>query len=121
MKYPIINSTEFGQITVDGIVYDHDIRILVNGEVKKRKKALAKEIYGTSHKIGPKELESVCKGDPEILFIGTGQSGLAELTAEGRELLRERGIQFQTLPTPQIVAPFNDCQKRKVALIHVTC
>ena len=121
MHCPKIDSTKFGQIVVDGEVYDYDIRILANGEIKKRKKALAKEIYGTSHKIGPKELEAVCKDDPEILFIGTGQSGLAELTAEGREFLRERGIRVQTLPTPQIVAPFNDCQKRKVALIHVTC
>lgn len=46
---PIIDQTEFGTITIEGTVFDHDVFILPNGEVKKRKKKLSKAIYGTSH------------------------------------------------------------------------
>ena len=120
-NYPKIKETEFGHITVGGKTYDYDIRILADGKVKKRKKSLAKEAYGTSHKIGPKELDKVCKGDPEVLFIGTGQSGFVELTDEGQQFLQERGIKFQSLPTPQIIEPYNGSRQRKAALIHVTC
>ena len=38
---PHIDGTEFGSITVDGEVYDHDIVIRLSGNVKKRKKKLS--------------------------------------------------------------------------------
>ncbi len=45
---PEIQGTEFGKITVDEEVYEHDIVIRLSGTVKKRKKKLSKEIYGNS-------------------------------------------------------------------------
>ena len=53
----------------------------VDGNVKKRKKHLAREEYHTAHTLGPKELEKVCRGGPEILFVGTGESGAGEARA----------------------------------------
>ena len=106
---------------MDGEAYEKDVWILADGAVKKRKKKLAKEVYGTSHRIGPDELAKVCRGKPEIVFVGTGQQGVAELTAEVREYLEKQGINYAVLPTPQIVASYNQCTKRKAALIHITC
>jgi len=120
-RYPEIRSTEFGSIVLDDETYDRDICILAGGEVKKRKKKLAKEVYGTAHKIGPEELAKLCKGRPKIVFIGTGQQGVAELTEEGTRYLEKQGIDYAALPTPDIVASYNTCDKRKAALIHVTC
>jgi hypothetical protein len=120
-KHPKIVKTSFGEITVDKNTYEKDIYIFVSGEIKKRKKSLAKEVYGTSHKIGPTELMKLCKGHPKTIFIGTGQSGLVELTEEGRQYLAERGIEAQTLATPEVIKAFNKCEKNKAALIHVTC
>ena len=119
--YPKITGTQFGSIGLDDETYDRDIYILADGEVKKRKKKLAKEVYGTSHKIGPDELAAICKGKPKIVFIGTGQQGVAELTEEGRRYLEKQGIDYAALPTPEIVASYNKCDKRKAALLHVTC
>lgn len=116
-----LTRTSFGRITIGGQVREHDVWILAGGRVKKRKKKLAKRPYGTSHKIGPDELARVCEGDPEVLFIGTGQSGLVELTDEGAAYLRGRGIDCEALPTPQVVEAYNRCPRRKAALIHVTC
>ena len=120
-KYPKIVKTSFGQVTVDKNTYEKDIYILANGDVKKRKKSLAKEVYGTSHKIGPAELKLLCKGHPKTVFLGTGQSGLAELTEEGKKYLDERGVDVETLATPEIIEAFNKCEKTKAALLHVTC
>jgi len=120
-EYPEIASTSFGQITVGAKTYGHDIYLLADGKVKKRKKRLAKAAYGTSHRIGPDELERVCQGGPEVLFIGTGQYGAVKLTEEGREFLRQRGVECCALATPQAIGAYNDCRQPKAALIHVTC
>jgi hypothetical protein len=116
-----IIETSFGQITIGKNTYETDVYILSSGEIKKRKKKLAKEVYGTSHNIGPDELKKICKGHPEKVFIGTGQSGAAELTREGDEYLREQGIESCVLPTPKVIDAYNKYRKPKAALIHVTC
>jgi glucokinase len=120
-RYPRIQSTEFGSVTIDGRTYEKDVCIRAGGKVKKRKKKRVKKQYGTSHKIGPAELSKVCKGDPEILVIGTGQSGSAALTPDGAEFLSEHGIRVLAVPTPEAIEEFNKAEGRKAALIHVTC
>ena len=120
-KYPTIGKTRFGEVAVGGQAYAEDILIAVSGEVKKRKKAKVKKLYGSSHVVGPWEVKRVCKGGPEVLFIGTGHSGLVEVTEEARRYLSERSIECKALPTPELPKPYNDSCKRKAALIHVTC
>ena len=44
-----IEGTSFGDITIDGKAYDHDVVIRLNGGIMKRKKKLSKKLYGTSH------------------------------------------------------------------------
>ncbi len=44
-----IEETRFGNITIDGKTYDHDVVIRLFGDVIKRKKKLSKKYYGTSH------------------------------------------------------------------------
>ncbi len=116
-----ITGTSFGEITIGRTTYETDVYILAHGEVKRRKKKIAKEIYGTSHKIGPAELKRVCKGGPKKVFIGTGQSGMVELTEEGRTFLAEHHIEVCAMPTPEMIAEYNKFAKSKAALIHVTC
>jgi len=81
----------------------------------------AKEVYGTSHMIGPKELERVCRGGLEVLFVGTGHSGQMEVTEEAQQYLAQRSIECRALPTPELVEAYNKSEQRKAALIHVTC
>ncbi len=118
---PQIVATSFGRITIGRDIYEYDVYILASDEVKKRKKKLAKEVYGTSHKIGPTELKKLCKGHPAKIFIGTGQSGVAELTQEGDDYLRRHEVESCVLPTPDVIGPYNECPNPKAALIHVTC
>jgi glucokinase len=119
--YPTIQGTEFGSVTIDGRTYEKDVCIRAGGKVKRRKKKPVKAQYGTSHKIGPAELNKVCKGDPELLVVGTGQSGSAALTPDGAEFLAEHGIRVVAVPTPRAIEEFNRAEGRKAALLHVTC
>ena len=42
-----IDHTAFGEITIDGKTYDHDVIVRLSGEIVKRKKKLSKKLYGT--------------------------------------------------------------------------
>lgn len=119
--YPEVRCSGPGEVTVGAKVYARDVYIPVSGKVKKRKKSLARQEYGTAHHLGPKELEKVCKGGPAILFVGTGQLGRVELTEEAQRYLQQRAIECRALPTPEAVEAYNDSKQRKAALIHVTC
>ena len=120
-RYPVISDTQFGWISVDGKDYSHDVYILADGSVKKRKKSPAKQVHGGSHQIGPQELKKVCKKRPKVLFIGTGQSGVATLTEDGKKFLAKRKIAWEALPTAKAAKAYNNSKDRKAALIHVTC
>jgi hypothetical protein len=49
---PRIDTTAFGSITVAGTVFEHDVIIRPDGQVKKRKKKLSKALCGTSPTVG---------------------------------------------------------------------
>jgi hypothetical protein len=111
----------FGEISVGEKTYARDVYLLVDGKVKKRKKSLAKDAYGDSHAVGPQELEVVCKGGPEIVFIGTGESNQLHLKAEACQYMKQRSIEWESLPTPEAIAAYNKSSRRKAAILHVTC
>ncbi len=119
--YPTIEAATFGDVTIDGKTHSRDTIITVNGRVKKRKKSAAKSVYGTSHTVGPKELDRVCRGGPEVVFVGTGHSGQVALADDADRFLTPRRIECQALPTPEMIDAYNQCDRRKAALIHVTC
>lgn len=121
MRYPQLKATGFGGVRVGDEDWDSDVTVRADGTVKKRKKALAKEVYGTSHVLGPAELERVCKGDPETLIVAAGYNGVLKLAKEGAEFLRARGIAALVSPTPQAVRTYNQTTGRKAILVHVTC
>jgi glucokinase len=119
--YPEITNIGFGKITVGRETYDCDVVISVGGKVKRRDESVAKEMYGTSHTVGVKELAKVCKGGPEILFVGAGKSGQVELTEDARRFLAQRLIRCEVQPTVKAVECYNKSNRRKAALMHVTC
>ncbi|MGQ9631168.1 MAG: Mth938-like domain-containing protein [bacterium] len=125
MGKAVIEGTSFGSITINGETFNHDVIIRSGGKVKKRKKKLSKKIYGTSHRVSLDEVEYIVGEDrPEILVVGSGQTGLLSLTEEAKRYLGERGIDFIELPTHEAIEKFNSLRKSGktiAALIHVTC
>lgn len=118
---PEIDHTSFGSITVAGKVFEHDIVIRLDGQVKKRKKKLSRAVYGTSHTVSVDEARHVYETGAQRLVIGTGQHGLLQLSAEAREYLQEKVCAVEVLPTPEAVSLWNRAEGASIGLFHVTC
>jgi hypothetical protein len=120
---PSIDRTAFGSITVAGTVFEHDVIIRPDGQVKKRKKKLSKAVYGTSHRISLQEAMFVCEqaAGADRLVVGSGQYGNVELSAEAESYLKERKCRVALLPTPEAIGVWNKMKGRAIGLFHVTC
>ena len=70
---PTLKGTGFGWIDVGEERVSNDIFIRLDGEVKKRKKKLSKEVYGTSHTISQAEAEYIYQEGAQGLLIGSGR------------------------------------------------
>jgi hypothetical protein len=118
---PQINAAPFGSITIDGQEIRHDVILRLDGSIEKRKKKLSKRVYGTSHTISLKEAKHVYEKGAELLIIGTGHSGLVELSDEAEKYLKKQGCRVKAKATPQAVHVWNNSSENAIGLIHVTC
>src|SRR5207244_2590218 len=120
---PSIDQTDFGSITIEGTVFEHDVIIRPDGQVKKRKKKLSKAIYGTSHTISLQEATYVCEqaAGAERLIVGSGQYGNVALSPEAAAFLKARKCRVALLPTPEAIEVWNKTKGRALGLFHVTC
>ena len=116
-----IEKTEFGSITVDGVTYEHDIVITAEGKVEKRKKKLSEALYGTSHIISLDEARSVYENGVKRLIIGTGQYDNVRLSEEAEAYIEQKGCKVLMEATPKAIKRFNEEEKKKIGLFHVTC
>lgn len=119
--YPTLQAPGFGRVIVGEEEWSKDFFIRADGTIKPRKKKKVKKVYGSSHIIGPEELEKVCKRGPEMLVIAAGYGGVVRLAPEGEEYLAQQGIELEVLPTPQAVERYGRIDRRKAILVHVTC
>jgi len=118
---PTIDGTQFGSITIDGSVFDHDVILRLSGKVRKRKKKLSKRIYGTSHTISLDEAEHVYEEGAKRLIIGAGQHGTVKLSAEAAEYFKRKGCLVELEPTPTATRCWNNAKGPVIGLFHVTC
>jgi len=118
---PIIQETEFGSITIDGEAYEHDVVIRLSGKVKKRKKKLSKQKYGSSHTVSLDEAKHILDEGAKHLIIGTGQSGALKLSDEAEKYFKRKGCSVELLPTPQAVELWNKAKDKTIGMFHVTC
>ena len=120
----MIEEYRFGSITIDGQTYNHDVEVRWTGEVLgwRREK---------SHVIDIEDIERAMEENPETVIIGTGESGIAKVTENIRDLLKEKGIELIIDKTEQAVKTFNIIkeeseeeegrQAKIVGLFHLTC
>jgi hypothetical protein len=118
---PQIDRTTFGSITIAGEVFEHDVIIRLDGEVKKRKKKLSKAIYGTSHVISLAEAEHIYEVGAKRLIIGTGQSGMVKLSNDAAEYFKQKSCLVHMQPTPEAICAWNQAESAVIGLFHVTC
>lgn len=117
----IIDETKFGSITIAGEIYEHDVVIHLSGKVKKRKKKLSKQKYGTSHKVSVEEAKHIFEPGAKQLIVGTGQSGCLEFSEEAMQFCQKNGCPVKLLPTPQAVTIWNAAETSVIGMFHITC
>ena len=116
-----IEDTAFGNITIDGKTYEHDVIIRLSGQVEKRRKKLSKEKYGTSHIVSKAEAQYIYEQGCDFVIIGTGQQGNVRLSPEASDYFEKKGCAVTVQPTPEAVRSFNKSRGKKIGLMHVTC
>ena len=57
----------------------------------------------------------------ETLIIGAGQYGMVELSPEAAEHLARKRCDVVLLPTPEVIATWNQAKGKVIGLFHVTC
>jgi hypothetical protein len=118
---PRIDETKFGSITIEGRTIEHDVIVRMNGKTKKRKKKLSKAAYGTSHVLSLDEAEHIYEENAERLIIGTGQSGMLQLSVEAADYFKRKQCQVELLPTPKAIQAWNKAEGRVICMFHITC
>ena len=118
---PKIEGSKFGWIEIEGERIGHDVLIQLDGTVKKRKKKLSKELYGTSHLLSLAEAKHVYEKGTERLIVGRGHVGLVKLSDEAAAYFRRKGCEVTLLRTPKAIEAWNEAEGAVIGLFHVTC
>ena len=115
VKMTIINSVKFGKITIKNKTYNEDIKILPSGKVLKR--------WGPkgSHIICLEEFDEILKEKPSAIVVGTGQHEVAKLEPDAKKQIEIKGIKLIAESTPKAVISFNNLNRSKGGLFHLTC
>jgi len=110
-----IDSTKFGEVTVDGKTYYSDVRVWWDGRVEMRE---------SSHTFGMSEFAALLRKKPEVIVLGTGHPGSVKILPEVKQASEDQKIEIFAEPSSRAVEIFNAFiadRKKAVAVIHVTC
>ena len=114
-----IQDFTFGQISIDGSTYEHDV-IIEDGEIRKRKKKPSKKFReGYGHT--PLSIEEQIPWNCKRLVIGTGAYGNLPVMKEVKKEAQRRKVGLQILPTEEAMKVLNQDPKNTNAILHVTC
>jgi hypothetical protein len=106
-----IDAYEFGRITIDGVVYDHDV-VIEAGRKKRRE--------GSGHT--PLTADEEIPWGGQRLWVGTGAYGSLPVADDVRQMARRLRVDLLIKPTPELVRLFNESPPSATNLIlHVTC
>jgi hypothetical protein len=113
--------SKFGWIKANGVKYEKDIILHVDGSVTKRQKKKSKDLkptYGHTP-LSERELDFLSKENPQVVYVGIGHQAALPITPKALSILKKYDTVI--LPTNEIIEKI-ECEDRKmVALIHVTC
>ena len=76
------------------------------------------------HELKIKDIKEILEINPEIIIIGTGNSGYLEVPSELKDLIRMRRINLVIDKNTNAISQYNKAliqQKRIGAIFHATC
>jgi hypothetical protein len=112
-----INDYQFGSITIDGKNYSRDVEARSDGEILSWQR---KE----SHVIDAKDVKRAVGQKPDLIIVGNGYSGVAQITENAEKEIESNGIQLIINKTSDAVQVFNteiETKKKIIGLFHLTC
>jgi len=113
----MIEKYSFGSITIDGQTYHYDVEVRGGGKVLKWQRA-------ASHIIDVADVTRAVEQNPSVIIIGTGESGVAQVTEAAQNLIKEKNIELIIDWTAAAIDQFNQRQKTTkniIGLFHLTC
>ena len=113
----MINDYRFGQMKIDGREHRRDLKI-IKGRVK------ANWWRKEDHRLAREDIDDILSAYPDILVVGTGESGNMRVEESLRSALKEQGIEVTAERTGEAVKTFNrlESEGRDVAgAFHLTC
>jgi len=112
---PRVEEYRFGRIVVDGQEETADVIVLPDRVVRNWRRR-------EGHSLVLEDLDGVVDELPERLVIGTGANGRLRPDPVTLELLRQRGIEVEALPTDEAVRRFQELDPAATAAaLHLTC
>ena len=113
----MIDSYKFGNMIVDGKVYNKDLII--------RPTCIEDNWWRSDgHKLMVEDIRHVIEEDkPDVFVIGTGKYGILKVCAETEKYLQQNNVKLIAAKTDKAVAEFNrlSTTKKVVAGFHLTC
>lgn len=113
----MVEKYHFGLIVVNGKEYNRDVEIRWDDEI-------LPWIRKESHIIDIGDAKRAIEQKPEIIVIGTGESGVVEIFEDAQKEILSKGIELIVKETGEAVNIFNDLKiqgKKVIGLFHLTC
>ena len=112
----MIDGYEFGEITIDGKTYHHDVIIY-----KDKVDDSWRRVEG--HKLSLGDIATILDKKPEILVIGTGADGVMNVPAGVIASIEAKGIRVIVRKTVDACEEYNSLSPSKnvIAALHLTC
>lgn len=113
----MIDNYRFGVITVNGVTYRSDCKILNDVVVPNWWRA-------TGHRVTLAEISDILTDDVEVCVIGQGTSGLMQLAADIAPALNQRNIILIAQRSDLAAKSYNEhirAGKSVAAAFHLTC
>ncbi len=135
----MIEEYHFGSITINGKIYTEDVEVRCNGaasgiargEPRPFGREVLEWLRKESHIIDIEAVKRAVEQNPEVIVIGTGESGIARVTEDARNFIKEKGIELIIDKTGEATKTFNVIceesleeegkQKKVIGLFHLTC
>jgi hypothetical protein len=121
MKRMLNMKSKFGWIKANGVKYEKDIILHTDGSITKRQKKKSKDlkpIYGHTP-LSERELDFLLQENPQVVYVGIGHQSALPITPEAMSILKR--YETVVLPTNEITEKIDHENRKRVALIHVTC
>jgi len=112
----IIDSYRFGLVVINGKKYTSDVIIFpdrVRSQWWKKR----------GHELCLEDIAEVLTENPEVLIVGTGESGLMRVLPEAKQGIEAQGIKLIVETTDKACQAYNQLchSQRAVVALHLTC